>query len=86
MGLSVQIVGRPQKPIPEKVARMWAEEWAKEGTKIDRQRLMLPRGYVAEPRRWVVERSFSWLSQNRRMSLWTTSECAPVPRRSSTWG
>ena len=27
-----------------------------------------PRGYVALPRRWVVERTFSWLGQNRRMS------------------
>jgi putative transposase len=24
--------------------------------------------YIALPRRWVVERTFSWLSQNRRMS------------------
>jgi putative transposase len=30
--------------------------------------LMPPRGYVALPRRWVVERTFSWLGQNRRMS------------------
>ncbi len=29
---------------------------------------MPPRGYVALPRRWVVERTFSWLDQNRRMS------------------
>ncbi len=26
------------------------------------------RGYVALPRRWVVERTFSWLGQNRKMS------------------
>jgi putative transposase len=68
MGLSVEIVRKPPKPIPEKVARIWAEEWAKEGRKIDWQRLMPPRGYVAQPRRWVVERTFSWLGQNRRMS------------------
>ncbi len=30
--------------------------------------IMPPRGYVALPRRWVVERTFSWLGQNRRMS------------------
>lgn len=35
---------------------------------MDWQRLMPPRGYVALPRRWVVERTFSWLGQNRRMS------------------
>jgi transposase len=58
--------GRAQapKPIPEKVA----QEWAKEGKKVDWQRLMPPRGYVALPRRWVVERTFSWLGQNKRMS------------------
>jgi transposase len=50
----------------------WAEEWAKEGKKLDWQRFMAPRGYVALPRRWVVERTYSWLSQNRRMSLGTT--------------
>jgi putative transposase len=31
LGLSVQVVHRTPKPIPEKVARIWAEEWAKEG-------------------------------------------------------
>ena len=64
--------------------KRWAEEWAKEGRKIDWQRLMPPRGYVALPRRCVVERTFSWLGQNRRMSLWTTRGCGPARRRSST--
>ena len=72
MGLSVEEVVRkpPKKPVPEKVAKVWAqEEWAKEGKQVDWQRLMPPRrGYVALPRRWVVERTFSWISQNRRMS------------------
>jgi putative transposase len=68
MGLSVEVVRKPPKPVPEEVARIWAREWAKEGKKIDWQRFMPPRGYVALPRRWVVERTFSWLSQNRRMS------------------
>ena len=70
MGLSVEIVRKPPKPVPEKVAKVWAqEEWAKEGKQVDWQRLMPPRrGYVALPRRWVVERTFSWISQNRRMS------------------
>jgi len=84
MGLSVEIVRKPPKPVPEEVAKRWAEEWAKEGNKIDWQRLMPPRGYVALPRRWVVERTFSWLSQNRRMSLWITSGFAPARRPSST--
>ena len=68
MGLSVEVVRRPLKPTPEKLAKIWAEEWAKEGKKIDWQRLMPPRGFQVLPRRWVVERTFSWLSQNRRMS------------------
>jgi putative transposase len=68
LGLSVEVVRKPPRPVPEKVAQMWAEEWAKEGKVVNWQRLMPPRGYVALPRRWVVERTFSWLSQNRRMS------------------
>jgi putative transposase len=68
LGLRVEVVHRPRKPIPEEVARIWAQEWAKEGKKIDWQRLMPPRGFRVLPRRWVVERTFSWLSQNRRMS------------------
>jgi len=65
---TVEVVRKPPKPVPEKVAKIWAEEWAKEGKKVDWQRLMPPPGYVALPRRWVVERTFSWLGQNRRMS------------------
>ena len=32
------------------------------------QRLIPRRGFEVLPRRWVVERTFSWLSQNRRTS------------------
>jgi putative transposase len=68
LGLSTEVVRRPPKPIPEKVARIWAEEWAKEGKEVDWHKLMPERGFKVLPRRWVVERTFSWLSQNRRMS------------------
>jgi putative transposase len=68
MGLSVEVVRKPPKPLPDEVARIWAEELAKEGKKVDWQRLMPPRGFRVLPRRWVVERTFSWLGQNRRMS------------------
>jgi putative transposase len=68
MGLSVQVVRKPPKPVPEKVARIWAAEWAKEGKEVEWEKLMPPRGYVALPRRWVVERTSSWLGHNRRMS------------------
>jgi putative transposase len=86
MGLSVEVVLRkPPKPVPEEVAKSWAREWAKEGKKkVDWQGLMPPRGYVALPRRWVVERTFSWLSQNRSMSLGTTRGFVPAQKRSST--
>jgi transposase len=46
----------------EKAAKIWAEEWAKEGKKIDWERLVPQRGFRVLPRRWVVERTFSWLS------------------------
>jgi putative transposase len=68
MGLSVEVVRKPRKPIPQEVAKVWAREWAKEGKQVDWQRLMPPKGFTVLPRRWVVERTFSWLSQNRRMS------------------
>lgn len=68
LGLSVEVVHRTPKPTPEKVARIWAEEWAKEGEKINWQRLLPRRGFEVVPRRWVVERTFAWICHNRRMS------------------
>ena len=83
MGLSVEVVCKPPKPVPEKVAERWTLEWAKGGKEIDWQALMPPRGFKVLPRRWV-ERTFSWLGQNRRMSLWITNVYRRVRRRSST--
>jgi len=68
LGLSVEVVRKPQKPVSEKGAKVWAEEWAKEGREVDWQRLMAPRGFRVLPRRWVVERTFAWISHNRRMA------------------
>ena len=68
MGLSVEIVRKPQKPVAEKVAKRWAGEWAKEGKQLDWQRLMVAKGFRVLPRRWVVERTFAWISHNRRMA------------------
>jgi len=68
LGLSVEVVRKPKKPVPEKVAQLWAEEWAKEGKAVDWQKLMPPRGFRVLPRRWVVERTFAWISHNRRMA------------------
>jgi putative transposase len=46
---------------------------------VDWEKLLSPRGFIALPRRWVVERTFAWLCHNRRMSkdyerLCSTSE------------
>jgi putative transposase len=68
LGLSVEVVRKSPKPVPEEVAKMWAQEWAKEGKEVDWQRLMPPRGFRVLPRRWVVERTFAWISHNRRMA------------------
>jgi hypothetical protein len=62
LGLSVEVVRKPPKPVPEKVARTWAEEWTKEGKEVDWQRLMPPKGFRVLPRRWVVERTYAWIS------------------------
>ena len=68
MGLSVEVVRKPQKPVPEKMAKVWAQQWAKEGKEVNWQRLMPPRGFQVLPRRWVVERTLAWIGHNRRMA------------------
>ena len=61
--MNVGVVHRTPTPTSEKIARVWAEEWATEGREIDWQKLLPPRrGFGLLPRRWVVERTFSWLS------------------------
>jgi transposase len=64
--------------------RIWAAEWAKGGKTVDWEKLMPQRGFRVLPRRWVVERTFSWLSQNRRMSKDYERLFAPAQKRSST--
>ncbi len=76
LGLSVEVVHRTPKPTPEKVARIWAEEWFKEGRKIDWERLMPRRGFEILPHRWVVEHTFAWICHNRRMSKDYEKLCA----------
>jgi putative transposase len=68
LGWTVQIVRHPPKLVPEEVMRVWLREWAKDGVAIDPEKLSEPRRFGDLPRRWVVERTFSWLGQNRRMS------------------
>jgi transposase len=68
LGWSVEIVRRPRKPAPERVVMAWAQQWAKEGVRVDWHKLLPPRGFQVLPRLWVVERTFAWISHNRRMS------------------
>ena len=68
LGWSVDLVERPKKPAPEGVLMAWAAEWAKEGVAVDWRKLLPPKGYLVLPRRWVVERTLSWIDQQRRMS------------------
>jgi putative transposase len=68
LGWSVDLVERPRKPAPEEVLMSWAKEWAKEGVAVDWRKLMPPEGFLVLPRRWVVERTLSWIDQQRRMS------------------
>ena len=68
LGWRVEIVRRPRKPAPKEVLMAWARQWANEGVTVDWQKLLPPQGFVVLPRRWVVERTFSWIDQNRRMS------------------
>jgi transposase len=84
LGWSVDLVERPKKPAPEGVLMAWAREWAKEGVAVDWRKLLPPKGYLVLPRRWVVERTLSWIDQQRRMSLATTRGCVRAARRSCT--
>jgi putative transposase len=53
LGFSAEIIKRP---------RRWV------GVPEGQEPPPYPKGFIVLPRRWVVERTFSWLGQNRRMS------------------
>jgi transposase len=65
--LEVEMVNRTPKPPPEKVLRIWAREWFREGQVMDLGKLPKRPAFEKLPRRWVVERTFAWISHNRRM-------------------
>jgi transposase len=66
LGWTAQIVHQPPKLAQEVVMRRWVREWDKEGVAIDPEKLSLAQRKFGDlPRRWVVERTFSWLGQNR---------------------
>ena len=68
LGWSVEMVQRPRGVASRETLMAWAGQWLHEGVKIDWEKLLPPQGFQALPRRWVVERTFSWIGQNRRMS------------------
>lgn len=57
LGWSAKIVRRPRR-----------QRWVPEGVELDWDKILPPEGFIVLPRRWVVERTFSWVGQNRRMS------------------
>jgi putative transposase len=59
LGWTVSIVQHPPKP---------RGVWAPADAVIDWAALLPPPGFRVLPRRWVVERTFAWLGQNRRLS------------------
>jgi transposase len=85
LGWSAEIVRHPPKPAPEEVMMRCIREFNKEGMDFDTKKFMPHKGQRPFlPKRWVVERTFSWLSQNRRMSLWTTNVYRRAQKPSST--
>ncbi len=69
LGWSAEIVRHPPKPAPEEVMIRWVREFNKEGIPVDPKMFMPhkgPRPFL--PKRWIVQRTFAWLGQNRRMS------------------
>lgn len=58
LGWSAQIVQHPPKP---------RVVWAPVDAVIDWDALVPPPGFRVLPRRWVAERTFAWLDQNRRL-------------------
>jgi putative transposase len=66
---SAEVVRKPPKPAPEKVLFEWARLWwSEEGREVGWQNLLPPWGFRVLPRRWIVERTFAWISHNRRMA------------------
>jgi transposase len=66
LGWTAQIVRHPPKLAPEEMMRKWVMEWAKEGVAIDLKKLLPAKDSSSKaflPRRWIVERTFSWLGQ-----------------------
>jgi putative transposase len=64
LGLAAEIVRHPPKP-----RYVWSPEGEEPNWDDLRAKGLLPEpGFKVLPRRWVVERSFAWTGQNRRLS------------------
>jgi hypothetical protein len=50
LGWTLEIVQHPPKIITPTTARVWEEEWAKEGVTIDWQKLLPPKGFRVLPK------------------------------------
>jgi transposase len=69
LGWTAEIVRHPKKLAPGEVMMAWVREFNKEGVAIDLDKMLAqkgPRPFL--PKRWIVERTFAWLGQNRRLS------------------
>ena len=69
LGWTAEIVRPPKKLAPEEVMIAWVREFNKEGVAIDLDKMLPQKGTRPFlPKRWIVERTFAWLGQNRRLS------------------
>lgn len=59
LGWTAEIVQHPPKP---------RGVWARPEAVIDWSKIIPPPGFRVLPRRWVVERTFAWFGQSRRLS------------------
>jgi transposase len=47
----------------------WAHAWCRWGwVGVVVKKLLGQRGFVVQPKRWIVERTFGWLNRSRRLS------------------
>jgi transposase len=62
MGYVLEVVKRPRKWcwVPNEITDVT--------TYLAEQGIEIPQGFKVLPKRWVVERTFAWLSRYRRMS------------------
>src|SRR5262249_30889217 len=84
LGWSAEIVAHRRRP-----SKVWIFDELPDD-QIDWSQYLPPPGFQGLPRRWVVERTFGWQSQQRRLSkggLWTCRSGRPGrPGRTSRTG